>query len=86
MEQIELKASLDRFEGEYAIVYSDDGKIFDITRTLLPKRTLQGARLKLLVLENDKVVSVDIDKEGGEVLKRKIRKKLEKIKHREHLK
>jgi hypothetical protein len=86
MEQVEVKASLDRFEGKYAILYSDDGRTFDIAKTLIPKSARQGARLKLLVLRNDKVVRVSIDKEGEEALKRKIRKKLEKIKRRERLK
>jgi hypothetical protein len=87
MEQVEVKASLDRFEGDYAVVYSDDGRKFDIARKSLPKRTRQGARLKL-ILENsddDKVISVSIDNEGQEELKKKIREKLKKIKRGEHL-
>ena len=85
MEPVEVKASLDRFEGDYAIVYSDDGRKFDVARTLLPKRARQGARLKLRISENDKVTSVSIDREGEKELKKKIKEKLERIKRGEHL-
>ncbi|HEX6561966.1 MAG TPA: DUF3006 domain-containing protein [Nitrososphaera sp.] len=85
MEPVEVKASLDRFEGDYAIVYSDDGRKFDVARTLLPKRARQGARLKLTISENDKVASVSIDREGEKELKKKIKEKLERIKRGEHL-
>lgn len=84
MEQVEVKASLDRFEGDYAVVYSDDGRKFDIARKLLPKRTRPGARLKLILENNDEVISVSIDNKGQKELKKKIREKLEKIKRGEH--
>ncbi|MEO9364111.1 MAG: DUF3006 domain-containing protein [Nitrososphaera sp.] len=86
MEEVEVKASLDRFEGNYAVVYSDDGRKFDIARALLPKRTRQGARLKLTISSgNDEVTSVSIDREGEKELKKRIREKLERIKRGEHL-
>jgi hypothetical protein len=29
-----VEASLDRFEGDYAVIYSDDGKKFDVPKNM----------------------------------------------------
>jgi hypothetical protein len=79
------RASLDRFEdNDLAVVYADDGRRFDVPRELIPKNVKEGDRLKIH-LRDSKVIKVIVDHKDTEELEKKIREKLERLKHNEHL-
>lgn len=84
MEKEIVKASLDRFEEDYAVVYADDGRKFDVPRELIPKNTSEGTRVKIH-LRDSKVIKVIVDHKDNEELERKIREKLGRLKHNQHL-
>ena len=85
-EEKTIRASLDRFEENgYAVMYTDDGKKFDIKRELIPENVKEGTRLKIHVL-GSKVSKFVTDDNDTQELKRKIKEKLERLKHNQHLK
>ena len=85
-EEKTIRASLDRFEENgYAVMYTDDGKKFDIKRELIPENVKEGARLKIHV-QGSKGSNVVTDDSDTQELKRKIKEKLERLKHNQHLK
>jgi hypothetical protein len=64
-----VKASLDRFEENFAVVYSDedDSIKFDIPRELVSPNIKEGSRVLVFVQEeNNQVIKVELDKEGTE--------------------
>jgi DUF3006 family protein len=77
-----VKASLDRFEGDYAVVYSyNNSRKFDVSRKLLGEDVKPGMRL-VLHLDGDKVSSVEIDKHASSDAKDRIRRKYLKLRRR----
>ena len=67
MEKV-IRASLDRIEGDFAVVYSDDDdnhhNKFDVPLELV-KDAKPGMRLQLHI-ENDQIKRIEIDKEATE--------------------
>jgi hypothetical protein len=90
MEKV-IKASLDRIEGDFAVVYADDDEHhsssnnnkFDIPLELL-KGAKPGTRLQLHI-ENDHINHIEIDREATEGARDRIRKKYERIRRGRHL-
>jgi hypothetical protein len=81
-----LKASLDRVEGNYAVVYSDsDSRKFDIPQEMLPRGCKPGNRL-ILQLDGNVVAKVIADEIGTEDAKERIKRKYEKLRRGKHLK
>ena len=81
-----VKASLDRLEGDYAVIYSDaDAKKFDIPRMMLPKDAQPGTRL-ILQVDGDNIEKVTVDEKATEDAKDRIRRKYEKLRRGKHLK
>jgi bifunctional DNA-binding transcriptional regulator/antitoxin component of YhaV-PrlF toxin-antitoxin module len=77
-----VKASLDRVEGNYAVVYSDsDRRKFDIPREILPKGIKPGNRV-ILTLDGDKVAKVIVDKKATEEARDRIKEKYEKLRRK----
>ncbi|HVX03312.1 MAG TPA: DUF3006 domain-containing protein [Nitrososphaera sp.] len=75
MKETAIRASLDRFEGEYAVIYSDAGiGKFDVPREMLGKGVKPGMRL-LLYLDGDRVARVKVDNKATEDAKDRIRRK-----------
>ncbi len=67
-----MKAVIDRFEGDYAIVLVGDVEIkLDIPRELLPKSAKEGSWLN---------VSFQLDPEGENKQREKVSKLLDKLK------
>ena len=81
-----VKASLDRLEGDYAVIYSyTDAKKFDIPRKMLPKGSKPGTRL-ILEVDGDEIENVTVDERATEDAKDRIRRKYEKLRLGKHLK
>jgi Protein of unknown function (DUF3006) len=86
-----IKASLDRFEGDFAVIYSDkDNKKFVVPRTLIDSSSDSGIQQKegtrvLLYIEDTEIIKVDINKEFTKQARRRIRNKLKRLLSREHL-
>lgn len=77
-----VRASLDRFEGDYAVIYSDDGIKFDVPKDLASMKA--GSRV-LLYVKDGAVVRVTADKKAtGDAFER-VKKKYDRLKKREHL-
>ncbi len=58
---MEVKASLDRYEGDLAVIYAEDGRKFDIHKDMVPARP--GSRL-VLHIEGGQVVKVELDRDA----------------------
>ena len=86
-----IKASLDRFEGDFAVIYSDkDNKKFVVPRTLLDSSSDSGIHQKegtrvLLYIEDTEIIKVDINKESTKQARKRIRNKLKRLLSREQL-
>jgi DUF3006 family protein len=85
MEKV-IRASLDRIEGDFAVVYSEDydHHKFDVPLELV-KDVKPGMRLKLHI-ENDQIKCIEIDREAIERTRERIRKKYERLRQGRHLK
>jgi Protein of unknown function (DUF3006) len=90
MEKKVIRASLDRIEGDFAVVYSDHDEDddhhhnkFDVPLELL-KDAKPGMRLKLHI-ENDQIKRIEIDKEATEGARDRIYKKYERLRQGRHL-
>jgi len=84
-----VKASLDRFEENFAVVYSDeeDSIKFDIPRELVSPNIKEGSRVLVFVgEENNQVIKVELDKEGTEDARKRITSKFQRLLKGEHLK
>lgn len=89
MEKV-IRASLDRIEGDFAVVYSDHDDLhnnnnnkFDVPLELV-KDAKPGTRLQLHI-ENDQIKRIEIDKEATEGAKDRIHKKYKRLRKGRHL-
>ena len=97
MEKV-IRASLDRIEGDFAVVYADDDATtaadndeyhsssrnkFDIPLELV-KGAKPGTRLQLHI-ENDHISHIEIDREATKGARNRIRKKYERLRRGRHL-
>lgn len=78
-----VRASIDRVEERYAVVYSDDGNKLDIKLELLPD-VRAGTRL-ILYFENEELVGIAVDEQATESDKDRIRSKYERLKRGKHM-
>lgn len=83
MEKI-IRASLDRIEGDFAVVYSDDNHKFDVSLELV-KGAIPGTRLQLHI-ENDQIKHIEIDRDATKKARDRIRKKYHRLRQGRHLK
>lgn len=84
-----MKASLDRFEGNFAVAYSDedDGMKFDIPLKLLPPNIKEGSRVLIFLREeNNQIIKVQLDSQSTEDARRRIINKFQRLLRGEHLK
>ncbi len=90
MEDKVVRASFDRVEGEFAVVYADYYEDSDKDHQScynkidvplkLVKDAKPGTRLKLY-MENSVVTRIEVDKEATDRARDRIRKKYEKLNH-----
>jgi len=86
-----IKASLDRIEGDFAVVYThggggynDDHHKFDVPVELV-NDAKPGMHLQLHI-ENNQIKRIEIDREATEEARDRIRKKYEMLRRGRHLK
>jgi len=80
-----MKAVIDRFEGEFAIlIVGEDEQRINVLRTLLPKQTREGSWLQVEI-QNGEVSSVVIDEEETARAKQRITEKLARLRRGDHL-
>ena len=84
-----IKVSLDRIEGDFAVVYTNDDGYdghhkFDVPVELV-KDAKPGMRLQLHI-ENNQIKRIEIDREATEGAGDRIRKKYEMLRRGRHLK
>jgi Protein of unknown function (DUF3006) len=94
MEKV-IRASLDRIEGDFAVVHADHddddadndeyhkNKKFDVPLELV-KGAKPGMRLQLYI-ENDQINRIEIEREATEAARDRIRKKYERLRRGRHL-
>ncbi|HKU48999.1 MAG TPA: DUF3006 family protein [Nitrososphaera sp.] len=81
MEKV-IRASFDRVEGDYAVVYTDEGQQkIDIPIELLDK-IRPGTRLLLHVKDDDVVHAVEVDVKATEDAKNSIHSKYARLRRR----
>lgn len=79
------KASVDRFEGKWAVLLvGDPARLVNVPRSSLPRRVREGYWL-LVEFDNDRLLSAVVDHEEMKRTKKRIREKLEKLRRGEHL-
>ena len=90
-----IRASLDRIEGDFAVVYGDDTSAaprrrrrqqhhkFNVPLEMV-KNAKPGTRLKLHI-ENDQISYIEIDRKATEEARDRIRKKYERLRRGGHL-
>jgi hypothetical protein len=79
----ETKANLDRFEEGYAVIYCDDGRKFDVPRSI-PRRLKQGSRV-IVHLKEGQIIDILYDKEETKKIEEQIKDKLERLKQGKYL-
>ena len=83
-----IKASLDRIEGDFAVVYADDGNDghhkFDVPMELVSDAK-PGMRLQLHI-ENNQIKRIEIDRKATKGAKDRIHSKYEMLRRGRHLK
>lgn len=77
-----VKASLDRFEGGYAVIYSDSGEKYDLPQDIAKMKV--GSRV-LLYIEDGHVVRVEADEKETVGALDRIKDKYERLKKGKHL-
>jgi hypothetical protein len=79
-----MKAVIDRFEGEYAIlIVGEDEKRINVPRKVLPKQAREGLWLKVEI-RNGEVCDITIDDQETERARQRIAEKLERLRRGEH--
>lgn len=79
------KASIDRFEGKWAVLLvGDPPRVVNVRRSSLPKGSKEGDWL-LVECEDDHLQSAQLDPEETERVSKRIEKKLERLRRGEHL-
>ncbi len=88
METKVVRASLDRIEGDLAVVYADEADYghhkFEVPVELV-KDAKPGMRLQLHI-ENNQINHIEIDREATERARDRIRKKYDMLRRGSHLK
>jgi hypothetical protein len=86
MERI-IMASLDRIEGDFAVIYADNDQHhknkFDVPLKLV-KGAKPGMRLQLHI-ENDQITHIETNREATERARDRIYKKYERLRRGRHL-
>ncbi len=81
-----MKAVIDRFEGEFAVlIVGDDEQHLNVLKKLLPKPSKAGSWLQV-ELQNGEVISAVIDEEETANAKQRIADKLALLRRGDHLK
>ncbi len=81
-----MKAVIDRFEGEYAILMiGDKERQINILRTLLPKEAKEGQWLSLDIVGGEPH-NIIIDNHETDLAKKKITDKMAALRRGDHLK
>ncbi len=71
-----MKAVIDRFEGDYAVVLFGDEEIrVDIPIKLLPEKTMEGSLL---------TVNFELDQSGEQTQREKIQRLINKLKNKNY--
>jgi hypothetical protein len=83
---MKMKAVIDRFEGDKAVLLvGEEQDALVVPRTILPKGVKEGHWLKVDV-EDDRVLSAEIDEEETARAKERINEKLARLRRGEHRK
>jgi hypothetical protein len=85
-----VRASLDRIEGDFAVVYTDDDGGGDVHHKFdVPVELVNDAKPGMhlqLHIENNQIKRIEIDREATEKARDRIRKKYEMLRRGRHLK
>jgi hypothetical protein len=84
-----IRASLDRIEGDFAVIYTDDGDDDDHHKFDVPVELVNDAKPGMhlqLHIENNQIKHIEIDREATEEARDRIRKKYEMLRRGRHLK
>lgn len=79
-----MKAVIDRFEGEYALlIVGEDEQRIHVPRKALPKRAREGLWLQMEIRDGE-VCDITIDDQETERARQRIAEKLERLRRGEH--
>ena len=84
-----IRASLDRIEGDFAVIYTDDNGDDDHHKFDVPVELVNDAKPGMhlrLHIENNQIKRIEIDRESTEEARDRIRKKYEMLRRGRHLK
>ena len=79
-----MKAVIDRFEGEYAIlILGEDERRINVLRKVLPKKAREGLWLQVEIRDGE-VCDITIDDKETERARQRIAEKLERLRRGDH--
>ena len=81
-----MKAVIDRFEAEYAVlIVGDDERRMNVLRTLLPPEAKEGQWLKLDIVDGE-IRNVTVDEHETDLVKKRVTDKMAALRRGDHLK
>lgn len=80
-----MKAVIDRFEGEYAVIRLEDGQYLNILRTQLPERSFEGLHLEISFDGEQKIHEIVADDDETAIARKRIEEKLQRLRDNKHL-
>ena len=80
-----MKAVIDRFEGEFAVlIVEEDEQRLNVPRKLLPEQSKEGSWLQVEI-QNGEVISAVMDEEETANAQQRIAEKLARLRRGDHL-
>ena len=80
-----LKGVIDRFEGDLAVIeIADETEPRNVSRKLLPRRSKEGDHLQLEI-EDGNIIRATVDTDATQAAKKRIKDKMDRLRHGEHL-
>jgi hypothetical protein len=89
MEKKVIRASLDRIEGDLAVIYADDAEDYNHRKFDVPVELVKNAKPGMhlqLRIENNQITHIEIDREATEGARDRIRTKYGMLRRGRHLK
>jgi len=81
-----MKAVIDRFEGDIAVIVLESGEIIHVPRQQLPSGGFEGCHVQVVFDDDQSIQSIQLDQTTTENAHKRIQEKLERLRRNEHLK
>ena len=80
-----MKAVIDRFEADSAIIILENGKVLNSLRQSLPDDAVEGSHLQIMFDDDQSIQSIRLDQPATDEARQRIQEKLERLRRNDHL-